>query len=121
VLKLRGCKDEVDFSNDEVCLCYSDIRMDNFLITKAGEIYVIDFEHAAFLPTRFMSFALHGRTKALAQMTSDKISLPKSANRGAMGVAHYFLGVCSNPQISESPLAAVHNYEILTDAFFIGL
>jgi hypothetical protein len=88
VLKLGACKDEVNFSNDEICLYYSDIRMDKFLITKAGEIYVIDFEHAALLPTSFMSFALHGRTKALAQMISDKVTLPKSANRGAMGVAH---------------------------------
>jgi serine/threonine protein kinase len=107
VLKLGGSKDEVDFSNEELCLCYSDITVDNFLITKAGQIYVIDFGEAAFLPRSFMSFVLHGRRKYLSQRISDKMSLPKSANHGAMGLASYFFQISSDSRIGKSASVAV--------------
>jgi serine/threonine protein kinase len=81
---LKMTKHQVDFSNEELCLCYSDITEDNFLITKAGQVYVIDFQDAAFLPTTFMSFVLHTGMKPLAKTISNKVSLPKSANLDAM-------------------------------------
>jgi hypothetical protein len=73
VLKLGGSKDEVNFSNEEMCLCYSNITVDNFLITKADQIYVIDFGDTAFLPS-FMSFVLHGGMKPLTKRISNKVA-----------------------------------------------
>ena len=60
-LKVGESKGEVGFSNEELCICFSDITVNNFLITKTGPIYVIDFEEAVFLPTSFMCLVLRGR------------------------------------------------------------
>ncbi|PMD57698.1 uncharacterized protein K444DRAFT_631859 [Hyaloscypha bicolor E] len=49
---------KVDFSNEQLCFCYSDIWEHNFVITEAREIYVLDFGDATFLPTSFMSLVL---------------------------------------------------------------
>ena len=75
MLTLGRFKEKVDFSNEELCFCYSDIWEDNFLITKAGQIYVIDFQDAAFLPMSFMSFVLHKPTKPLIPKIPAKFSL----------------------------------------------
>lgn len=98
VLKIVRCKgEEVDFSKKSLRLCYSDIWGDNFFITETGQICVIDLEDAAFLPTSFMNFVLHGGNKPLAKSISDKVSLPVSANLSAMSIASYNLNIRANP------------------------
>ncbi|OAA53510.1 Protein kinase-like domain protein [Niveomyces insectorum RCEF 264] len=39
-------------------LVYSDMHAANFLFTDSGDLYVVDFDHAALLPLSFMTFAL---------------------------------------------------------------
>ncbi|KAL2760653.1 hypothetical protein ACRALDRAFT_1059576 [Sodiomyces alcalophilus JCM 7366] len=43
----------------ELHLVYSDLHLGNFMFTDSGDLYMIDFEHASFLPLSFMHFALH--------------------------------------------------------------
>ena len=107
VLRQGRSKDKVDFSGEEMCLCYSDIYMDNFIITKAGQIYVIDFGDVAFLPKSFMSFVLHGGRKPLTAKILHKVPLSKSANHAAMNLVAYFFGIFSERHIGKSASAAV--------------
>ena len=102
VLKLGRVKDQVDFSKEELCLCYSDITGGNFLITKAGQTYVIDFEHAGFLPRSFMSLVLHGSAKPLGKCISEKLSIAISPNLYAMSRASYFFKISANIRIGKS-------------------
>ncbi|OAA61779.1 Acyl-CoA N-acyltransferase [Niveomyces insectorum RCEF 264] len=39
-------------------LVYADLHTANFVFTRSGDLYVIDFDMAAFLPLSFMTFAL---------------------------------------------------------------
>lgn len=95
---------------------------DNFIITDTGQIYVIDFDDATFLPTSFMSFVLYGGKKPLARRISDKVSIPRSANHGAMSHASYVLNISSTSQLGKRSSAAVYIREMLTGAFlFLGL
>jgi hypothetical protein len=41
-----------------MCFCYTDIQEHNVIPTPNDELYIIDFEHAAFLPVSCMSYAL---------------------------------------------------------------
>jgi hypothetical protein len=86
VLELTRFKERVDLSSDALTFYYSDIHDSNFLINKAGQIYVIDFQEAGFLPESFMSFVLHGARldHPLAVSISNKITLRKSNNLQAM-------------------------------------
>ncbi len=45
---LGGLKERVDFSK-KLCLCYSDIWEDNFIIAEAGQTYVLGLQDALFL------------------------------------------------------------------------
>ena len=99
---MGGYKEKVDFSNEKLCLCYSDIWEENFLITKAGQVYVIDFQHAAFLPTSFMNFVFHKPTKPLIPKISAKVSLPESVNLNAMNRASYILKIASDNMIGKN-------------------
>lgn len=109
VLKMTAY--HVDFSNEELCMCYSDISEDNFLITNAGQIYVIDFQDAAFLPTSFMTFVLKAGIKPLAQTISDKVSLPKSINLDAMFRATHLFHMISNRALRKSVTAEVNRQD----------
>jgi len=101
VLALSGSKEQVDFSNEKLCLSYSDIWEDNFIITETGQIYVIDFEAAAFLPTSLTSFVLHKPAKPLVPKVSARISFPQSANLSALHQASYVLKISSDPRIGK--------------------
>jgi hypothetical protein len=76
-------------SNDRLCFCSTDVWADNFIITETGQTCVIDFEHTAFLPTNFMSYALRDRGKPLISEIAKRITLPTSEDLGAMNVASY--------------------------------
>ncbi|KEZ45182.1 hypothetical protein SAPIO_CDS2634 [Scedosporium apiospermum] len=53
------CKDNptVTFER-ELHLVYADLHLGNFMFTDTSELYVIDFEHASFLPLSFMAFVI---------------------------------------------------------------
>jgi len=56
------CKNEdapkVHFKEEKFCFYYSDFFEGNFIFTDSGEICLIDFDKAGFLPQSFMLYAL---------------------------------------------------------------
>jgi Phosphotransferase enzyme family len=89
VLEKVGSEKSVDFSNDKLCLCYADIAPHNFLITDANQLYVIDFEHAAFLPASFMSYIFHVPRSSFVSKVSSMVPFSKSGNLEALGLVSY--------------------------------
>ena len=77
----------------------------NFFITKDGQIYVIDFQHAAFLPTSFMNFILRKPTKPLVPKITAMVSLPESVNLSAMNRTSYILKIASDNMIGKNQSA----------------
>ncbi|OAQ99951.1 hypothetical protein LLEC1_04024 [Akanthomyces lecanii] len=82
----------------ELCLVYSDLYPGNFIFRADQEMYVIDFEHAAFLPRSFQTLALHASfptSRVLAMDVAERLKaeLP-TENLPAMRVAQGNFGVC---------------------------
>lgn len=80
----------VNFRNEELCFCYSDLFEGNFIFTDNGDLYVVDFEHASILPASFMTYALDQPRPACIAIKKD-FALPYE-NLEAMRVAgHNFM------------------------------
>ena len=80
----------VDFQNENLCFCFSDLYEGNFIFTNKCDLYIIDFHHVAFLPTSFMAYALeqpHPVCKALR----TKLDLPQENLRAMKVAGHYFM------------------------------
>jgi hypothetical protein len=60
----------------------------NFIFTDAGDLYIIDFEHAAFLPESFMTYAFD-QPRVVCAKIKDRFSLPLG-NLKAMKVAGWY-------------------------------
>ncbi|KAH9212293.1 hypothetical protein DL95DRAFT_246645, partial [Leptodontidium sp. 2 PMI_412] len=50
---------EIDFSDDKLCLCFSDLYEGNFIFRENGDLYLVDFEGLSYLPSSFMAYALN--------------------------------------------------------------
>lgn len=61
--------------------CYSDLQMHNFMHTDSGQLYVIDFEHAAFLPISFMSYALFSSNTGLSYSIANRLPPKEGISR----------------------------------------
>ncbi|KAK3943301.1 hypothetical protein QBC46DRAFT_405599 [Diplogelasinospora grovesii] len=70
----------------------SDLYEGNFMFTDAGDLYIIDFEQANFLPLSFMSFAVDTRMRAVCYMLYGKLDLPQE-NLPAMRKAQYWFSI----------------------------
>jgi hypothetical protein len=68
--------------------CFADLFEGNFIFTNKGNLYIVDFHHASFLPTSFMTYALDHRRPVCAAIR-DKFTLPQN-NLAAMRVARYY-------------------------------
>lgn len=55
---------------------FADLYEGNFMFTDNGDVYVIDFEQAGFLPLSFMTYAMV-QMRAVAGMLHDKLDLPQ--------------------------------------------
>lgn len=95
-----GGQDLIQFSKERMCFCFSDIQDHNFIFTNSdqGFLYVVDFEHAAFLPISFMAFVLDQSPSWLADAIRERIGLPKSemddnTNLVHMGWVRYYFGL----------------------------
>lgn len=81
---------KINFQNEELCFCYSDLFEGNFIFTDKGDLYVVDFEHASVLPASFMTYALDQPRPACTAIKKD-FALPYE-NLEAMRVAgHNFM------------------------------
>lgn len=76
----------------DLCFYYSDLFPGNFIITDAGDLCLVDFDQAGFLPVSFMSYALtqsHWSSWLMAEV--QKIMMLPEHNLDAMkSVAYYF-------------------------------
>ncbi|PSS28280.1 hypothetical protein M430DRAFT_24627 [Amorphotheca resinae ATCC 22711] len=81
----------IDFSKESLCFCYSDLYEGNVMFTDTGTLYIIDFEHAAFLPTSFMTLSL-SLDRPINEALRNKLSLPQE-NLNAMQAARYYFQI----------------------------
>ncbi|KAL1874941.1 hypothetical protein VTK73DRAFT_10310 [Phialemonium thermophilum] len=60
IIRVRGGTLTLNFTNERMCFCYTDLHDHNFIYTGADDdtLIIIDFEHAAFLPVSFMAYAI---------------------------------------------------------------
>ncbi|OAA68020.1 Protein kinase-like domain protein [Niveomyces insectorum RCEF 264] len=76
-------------------LVFSDLHTGNFIFTPSGDLYVIDFDMAAFLPLSFMTFALRFPTmmsgEVAAAIRKDFLDLPQQNVDAMLHVAGTFM------------------------------
>jgi hypothetical protein len=58
-----GSKEKVDFSNEQLCFCYSDIREHNFVITEARQICVLDAFTFGSIVLRWVQAGMTGNSE----------------------------------------------------------
>lgn len=83
-----------------LCFYYSDFYASNFIFTDSGEICVIDFDQAGFLPPSLMSYAVAESHWYPGRWLKDKLKLPEHNLEALKGI-HYFFIICSH-SIGES-------------------
>ncbi|PVH77713.1 hypothetical protein DL98DRAFT_636934 [Cadophora sp. DSE1049] len=76
----------INFQNEDLCFCYSDLFEGNFIFTDKDDLYIVDFEHTGFLPASFMTYALDQPRPACTAIKKDFALLPHE-NLEAMRVA----------------------------------
>lgn len=79
-----------------LCFYYSDFYEHNFMFTDggAGDLYVIDFDQAGFLPPSFMTYALAESHWPPGRWVWDVLKLPEH-NLEVMKKIHYFFVIGS--------------------------
>ncbi|KAH6718703.1 hypothetical protein BKA61DRAFT_261570 [Leptodontidium sp. MPI-SDFR-AT-0119] len=83
----------VDFTGESFCFCFADLFEGNFIFTATSSLYIVDFHHASFLPTSFMTYALN-QPRPVCAAIKDKFDLP-TKNLAAMRVAGYYFMISS--------------------------
>lgn len=78
---------------EEICFCFADLYEGNFIFTATSNLYIVDFQHAAFLPKSFMTYALD-QPRPVCAAIRNKFSLPYK-NLDAMKVAGYYFMMSS--------------------------
>lgn len=68
---------------------YSDFYAGNFIFTDSGDVCVIDFDQAGFLPLSLMSFAVAESDWFLGRWLRDVLRIPEH-NLAALKGIHYF-------------------------------
>jgi serine/threonine protein kinase len=84
---------KIDFTGEKLCFCFADLFEGNFIFTESNTLYIVDFHHAAFLPTSFMTYALD-QPRPVCAAIKDKFALPQN-NLAAMRVAGYYFMIGS--------------------------
>ncbi|KAL2072452.1 hypothetical protein VTL71DRAFT_11795 [Oculimacula yallundae] len=97
---------DINFRNEDLCFCYSDLFEGNFIFTNEGDLYVVDFEHASVLPASFITYALDQPRPAYIAIKNN-ISLPYE-NLEAMKVARHNFTIRSRKAVK------AYLYAILT-------
>ena len=66
---------KTDFSKESLCFCFSDLYEGNIIFTDANILYIVDFDHASFLPTSFMTYTLD-QPRPVCEAIKNKLDLP---------------------------------------------
>ena len=79
----------------DLCFYYSDFYSGNFIVTDAGDLCLIDFDQAGFLPPSFMAYALAESRWAFGVWIKDIVKLPEhnEQNLNAMKTIAYYFGI----------------------------
>jgi hypothetical protein len=80
----------VDFSKEKLYFCFSDLYEGNFIFSDNGSLYVLDFEHASFLPISLMTYALI-QARPVCTAIRDKLSLPQENLPGMRLACSFFV------------------------------
>lgn len=80
----------VDLSKEKLYFCFSDLYEGNFILSHNGSLYVLDFEHASFLPISLMTYALI-QARPVCTAIRDKLSLPQENLPGMRLACSYFV------------------------------
>ncbi|KAH6675107.1 hypothetical protein B0J14DRAFT_29184 [Halenospora varia] len=81
---------KIDFREEDICFCFSDLYEGNFIFTDEDDLYILDFHHAGFLPVSFMTYAFD-QPRPVCEAIKGKFVLPQE-NLPAMRVAgHNFM------------------------------
>lgn len=79
----------------DLCFYYSDLYDGNFILTDTGDLCIIDFDQAGFLPLSFMSFALAESRWEPGFWIKDILSLPENNLNAMKNIFYWFtIGVC---------------------------
>lgn len=79
--------------------CYTDFNDENFMFTTDADgrlrLYIIDFEHASFLPESFLAFVAFNPRWMTCGPIADRIghTLPRN-NLEVMGRIYYMYQIC---------------------------
>lgn len=85
-----------------MCFYFSDFYPGNFLFTDAGDICIIHFDQAGFLPPSFMSYALARSHWGPGNWIRDILRLPEH-NLEAMKNIFYWFAIAV-PWLGKSPM-----------------
>ena len=77
----------------EMHLVLSDLYEGNFMFTEDGDLYIIDFEQANFLPLSFMSYAVIQQHRVCGPMQDrlEKELLPQENMEAMRGICYWFV------------------------------
>lgn len=69
---------------------YSDFYDGNFIFTDSGDICVIDFDQAGFLPRSFMMYAMNESSWYPGHWIKDVLGLPKDNLKAMKRIGYWF-------------------------------
>ncbi|POS75959.1 hypothetical protein DHEL01_v205642 [Diaporthe helianthi] len=87
----------------KLCFYYSDFFAGNFIFTDSGDLCIIDFDQAGFLPESFMMFALADSSWYPALWIKDILGLPQDNLEAMRNMFYWFtigvayIGKLQNP------------------------
>lgn len=89
---------------------FSDLYEGNFMFTASGDIYIIDFEQANFLPLSFMTYALIQDSVVCLNIRGKFQDLPQENIKIMQRICQYFM--ISKRTIGKE-LSPLHRYLML--------
>lgn len=71
----------MSFNDEPLVYCYSDLQDENFLFERDADdrprLWMVDFEHASFLPISFLAFAVSENRWYTTLPIKDRLTLPQ--------------------------------------------
>ena len=78
----------------DLCFYYSDFYAGNFIFTDSGDICLIDFDQAGFLPQSFMMFAMVDSRWFPGHWIKEILKLPEDNFKAMHNILYWFAIGC---------------------------
>jgi len=95
----------VSFKDEPLVYCYSDLQDENFLFEKDADsrlrLWMVDFEHASFLPISFLSFAVAVNRWWPTIPIAARLSLPQRNVEVMKDISYIFMISASGMGMTE--------------------